>query len=111
VALVDRTAYPRLPWAVASRELAEVSTPTGEEVSWARAKTTTDQHCLTLVVLLKCYQRLGYFLRPEQIPAEIAEHMRGCAELTSADSVIDYDSGYQRVLERDPASEPVFLGQ
>jgi hypothetical protein len=74
---------------VAARELAEVFTPTGEEVSWARAKTTTDQHCL---VLLKCYQRLGYFLRPEQIPAEIAEHVRGCAELTSAGSVIDDDS-------------------
>jgi hypothetical protein len=51
-----------------------------EEVSWARAKTTTDQHCLTLLVLLKCYQRLGYFLRPEQIPAEMAEHVRGCAD-------------------------------
>ena len=61
MALVDRTAYPRLPWAVASRELVEVSPPTGEEVSWARAKTTTDQHCLTLLVLLKCYQRLGFF--------------------------------------------------
>ncbi|MGB8199107.1 MAG: DUF4158 domain-containing protein, partial [Pseudonocardiaceae bacterium] len=75
-----------------ARELAEVFTPTGEEVSWARAKTTTDQHCLTLLVLLKCYQRLGYFPRPEQIPAEIAEHVRGCAELTSAGSVSDDDS-------------------
>ncbi|MGH3685004.1 MAG: hypothetical protein ACRDRU_08640 [Pseudonocardiaceae bacterium] len=46
------------------------------EVSWARAKTTTDQHCVTLLVLLTCSQRLGYFLRPEQIPAEIAEHVR-----------------------------------
>jgi hypothetical protein len=54
VALVDRTAYPRLPRSVAVRELAEVFTPTGEEVSWARAKTTTDQHCLTLLVLLAC---------------------------------------------------------
>jgi len=87
VALVDRTAYQRLPRAVAARELAEVFTPTGEEVSWARAKTTTDQHCLMLLVLLKCYQRLGYFPRPEQIPAEIAEHVRGCVELTSAGSV------------------------
>lgn len=92
MALVDRTAYPRLPRAVAARELAEVFTPTCEEVSWARAKSTTDQHCLTLLVLLKCYQRLGYFLRPEQIPAEVAEHVRDCAALTSAELVIDYDS-------------------
>ncbi|MDT5275616.1 MAG: hypothetical protein QOG95_2548 [Mycobacterium sp.] len=92
MALVDRTAYPRLPRAVAARELAEVFTPTGEEVSWARAKTTTDQHCLTLLVLLKCYQRLGYFPRPEQVPAEIAEHVRGCAALVSAELVSDDDS-------------------
>jgi hypothetical protein len=41
-----------------------------------------DQHCLALLVLLKCYQRLGYFPRPEQIPAEIAEHVWGGRLLT-----------------------------
>jgi uncharacterized protein DUF4158 len=59
VALVDRTAYPRLPRSVAARELAEVFTPTTDEVAWARAKTTTDQHCLSLLVLLKCYREWG----------------------------------------------------
>jgi hypothetical protein len=92
VALVDRTAYPRLPRVVAARELAEVFTPTADEVSWARAKTTIDQHCLTLLVLLKCYQRLDYFPRPEQIPTEIAEHVRGCAALMTAELVSDDDS-------------------
>ena len=30
------------------------------------------EHCLALVVLLKCYQRLGYFPRLEQVPVEVA---------------------------------------
>jgi Domain of unknown function (DUF4158) len=89
VALVDRTAYPRLPRAVAARELAEVFTPTTDEVAWARAKTTTDQHCLSLLVLLKCYQRVGYFPRLEQVPAAVTEHVRDRAALLSAELVCD----------------------
>ncbi|OLM28157.1 transposase [Pseudonocardia sp. Ae717_Ps2] len=46
---------------MSARELAEAFTPTPDEAGWARTKTTTDQHFLALVVLLKCYQRLGYF--------------------------------------------------
>jgi hypothetical protein len=46
---------------VGARELAEAFTPTLDEVEWARSKTTTEQHFLALVVLLKCYQRSGYF--------------------------------------------------
>lgn len=82
MALVDRTAYPRLPRAVAARELAEVFTPTGEEVSWARAKTTTDQHCLTLLVLLKCYQRLGYFR------GRVGTEQRVGVAVTSVDTLV-----------------------
>jgi Domain of unknown function (DUF4158) len=61
VASIDRTAYPRFKRVVSSRELAESFTPTAEEITWARGRTQTEGHLLSLVVLLKCYQRLGYF--------------------------------------------------
>jgi len=61
MALVDRTAYPRLPSMVSVRELAEAFTPTVEEVGWARAKVVEPQPLLTLLVMLKCFQRLGHF--------------------------------------------------
>lgn len=61
MASIDRTAYPRFKRVVSARELAEAFTPTADEVEWARSKTATEQHFLALVVLLKCYQRLGYF--------------------------------------------------
>jgi hypothetical protein len=44
---------------VSARELAEVFTPTADEVEWARSKTEDPQHLLALMVWLKAYQRLG----------------------------------------------------
>jgi hypothetical protein len=57
MALVDRTAYPRLPSTVSGRELAEALTPTAGEVRWACAKIVDPGARLSLLVLLKCYQR------------------------------------------------------
>lgn len=63
---IERTAYPRLSHQVSMRELVEAFTPTCDEIAWARAQTRSDQHLLTLLVLLKCHQRLGYFPRLAQ---------------------------------------------
>jgi hypothetical protein len=60
---VDRMAYPRLPPELSARELEEWFSPIFDEVSWACAKIMTGEFCLMLLVLLKCYQRLSYFLR------------------------------------------------
>ncbi|HEY8716996.1 hypothetical protein [Pengzhenrongella sp.] len=36
-------------------------TPLSEEMSWARGGADTDEHLLALVVLSRCFARLGYF--------------------------------------------------
>ena len=82
MASIDRTAYPRFKRVVSARELAEAFTPTVDEVEWARSKTTTEQHFLALVVLLKCYQRLGYFPKLADVPPVVVEHVRGKLEQT-----------------------------
>jgi len=74
---IDRTAYPRLPSVLPARELMEVFTPTDAEVLWARERTESDAHLLSLLMLLKCFQRLSYFPRLEQVPSEVAGHLRG----------------------------------
>src|SRR5437660_1672185 len=59
---------------VSARELAEAFTPTGNEVEWARGRSQHDQH---LLVLLKSYQRLGYFPKLKQVPDVVVAHLRG----------------------------------
>jgi len=76
VASIDRTAYPRFKRVVSARELAESFTPTVEEITWARGRTQTEGHLLSLVVLLKCYQRLGYFPKLRDVPPLVAGHIR-----------------------------------
>lgn len=61
VASVERTAYPRFKRTISSRELHEGFTPGTAEVAWARGKARSPEHLLALVVLLKSYQKLGYF--------------------------------------------------
>ena len=81
---IERTAYPRLSRTVSARDLDEVFTPTADELLWAQVRTASDQHFLALVVLLKCYQRLGYFPRLEQVPVEVVGHVGRAAELRAS---------------------------
>jgi len=76
VASIDRTAYPRFKRVVSARELAESFTPTAEEITWARGRTHTGGQLLSLVVLLKCYQRLGYFPKLRDVPPLVVGHIR-----------------------------------
>jgi Domain of unknown function (DUF4158) len=86
VASIDRTAYPRFKRVVSAREVAESFTPSGDEIDWARTKTTTDGHLLALTVLLKSYQRLGYFPKLVDVPEPVVVHVR--AVLGLAESVV-----------------------
>jgi Domain of unknown function (DUF4158) len=79
---IDRTAYPRFARMVSARELADAFTPAGDEVVWAREKTTTGQHLLALVVRLKCYQRLGYSPQLDEVPDSVVGHIRGLLGLS-----------------------------
>lgn len=83
---IDRTAYPRFKRVVSAREVTEAFTPSEEEASWARSRTTTNEHALALAVLLKSYQRLGYFPKLAQVPELIVAHVRTVLGIT--DSVV-----------------------
>ena len=80
--MVDRTAYPRLPSTVSGRELAEALTPTAGEVRWACAKIVDPGARLSLLVLLKCYQRLGYFPQLDRVPSQVTVSARRGGNLT-----------------------------
>ena len=50
--------------------------PTADEVAWARGFAGSDEHLLAMVVLLKCFGRLGYFPPLQTVPAVVIEHVR-----------------------------------
>ncbi|MBZ6476415.1 Tn3 family transposase [Streptomyces griseocarneus] len=77
MASVERTAYPRFKRTISSRELHEAFTPGPSEVAWARGKARPAEHVLALVVLLKSFQKLGYFPDLAEVPEPVVEHVRG----------------------------------
>ncbi|MCM3884816.1 Tn3 family transposase [Frankia sp. R82] len=81
MASIERTAYPRFKRTISSRELCEAFTASPAEIEWAVERTTTAQHRLALLVLLKCYQRLGYFPSLAAVPADVVGYVRGQLEL------------------------------
>jgi hypothetical protein len=77
---IERTAYPRFGRLVSARELTGLS-PSADEVLWARDLARSDAHLLALVLALKCFQRLGYFPRRDDVPGVVVDHVRRCLDL------------------------------
>jgi hypothetical protein len=87
VTSIERTAYPRFRRLPSARELHVFYTPQPGEVAWARGVAGSDEHLLALLVLTKCFGRLGYFPALADVPAVVIEHVRrdlGLAEGTVA---------------------------
>jgi TnpA family transposase len=81
MASIERTAYPRFTRTPTSRERHEGYTPTAPERACGTRAARTDRHLLGLLVLLKAFQRLGYFPRLEAVPAAVIAHLRSCLRL------------------------------
>ena len=81
MASIERTAYPRFKKAVPARELHEVFTPTSSEVVWAQEATRAEGNLAAVVVLLKAFQRLGYFPKLADVPAPVVGHIGSCLGL------------------------------
>lgn len=78
---IERTAYPRFKTVLTNRELQEIYTPTQEEITFANTTARGPQQCLALTVLLKSFQRLGYFPAIEEVPVGIVHHIRAWLQL------------------------------
>ncbi len=90
MASIERTAYPRFKRTFSSKELQEVYTPTPQEIAFGFATTQGLAHYFNLIVLLKAFQRLGYFPKLEEIPVAVVNHIRTCLCLP-LETVLGYD--------------------
>jgi len=80
---LHETAYPRLRTSVSAKDLAAVYTPTVDEISLAESVSRGFHAKVCFLVLLKTFQRLGYFVLlrdvPDQIVGHVAKHAGGLA--------------------------------
>ncbi|MEO1669282.1 MAG: Tn3 family transposase [Cyanobacteria bacterium J06631_2] len=94
---VAETAYPRLKNQIREKELTEIYTPTLEELNLASQYTRKGATKLGFLVLLKTFQRLGYFVAPTTIPNAIVKHIAHSAALACPPNVLkSYDTSGTR---------------
>ncbi|NBM14242.1 DUF4158 domain-containing protein [Streptomyces sp. GC420] len=96
---IERTAYPRFKRLMSAREMHVFFTPKPEEAAWVRERTRSDEHLLALALALKCYQKLGYFPKADEVPETVVEHVRGALELAE-DTGPHYESVNTAKLHR-----------
>ena len=103
------TAYPRLKANPADKELVEVYTPTENELAFARKRTNQPVQRVGLLLLLKAFQRLGYFVSFADIPDAIVRHIASCVGLPEVPQTMHtYDLGTSR--DRHKALVREYLG-
>ena len=69
------TAYPRFKSRLTQAELEQFYTPTDEELAFCASVTLSPTTRLGFVVLLKTFQRLGYFVPSNKVPEAVIEHI------------------------------------
>lgn len=82
MATIERTAYPRFKKNINSKELVEIYTPNHNEYELAHKVAKGEIQVLNFILMLKSFQRLGYFPKIEEIPIEVIKHIRTQLNIT-----------------------------
>jgi len=94
---VHETVYPRLKSAPSRRELVDLYTPTEGELEAAERSSKGEPARLAFLVLLKAFQRLGYFIPLRDVPRSIIEHIAHDLGMLIVPDATEYDdSGTRR---------------
>lgn len=94
---ISDTAYPRLKPNPSAKEMDEVYTPNLFEGSWVEQRTREPVPRTGLLVLLKTFQRLGYFVMMNEVPSPILQHIAACAGYVAVpEGLAEYDASSVR---------------
>ncbi|WP_211454325.1 Tn3 family transposase [Collimonas antrihumi] len=107
MASIERTAYPRFPNVLPSRDIQAYYTPSPEEIEWVRSLARGQDTQLSVLVLLKCFEQLHYFPPVADIPPEIVSHIAAVRGFPVANTVV-YNSA--TTLYRHHAAIRKYLG-
>lgn len=94
---IHETAYPRLKRSVTPAELTQMYTPTAHEIVLAARVTKGRVARLGFLVLLKTFQRLGYFVLIADVPEAIITHIAATIHLSlEPTTLLGYDTSGTR---------------
>lgn len=94
---IHDTAYPRLKSSFSQKELELHYTPTQTELSMALSSANGNSGRLSFLLLLKTFQRLGYFVMLSDVPERLVAHLARQLNLRKTPSLAEYDdSGTRR---------------
>jgi hypothetical protein len=85
------TAYPTLKNSFTQNELAKYFTPSEVEIDMAFASVSGKASRLCFLVLLKTFQRLGYFVMIDDVPERVKRHVAHCLKIPKVPDISDYD--------------------
>lgn len=110
MALIERTAYPRFGRNPTAEELTRLYTPALREIDLAKRSTRgSESQQLAFLVMLKSFQRLGYFPGPEEVPEMVVAHLRsrlGLADNTRATSPARSRQRYRDAIRKHLGVKP-----
>ena len=94
---IHETAYPRLKSSITPKELERYYTPNEAELALTMSSANGSTGRLSFLVLLKTFQRLGYFVKLTDVPERLVAHLAKTLNLKKTPSLADYDeSGTRR---------------
>lgn len=94
---IHETAYPRIKAKLSDDELDKIFTPSSDDITFAKANTRAPRTRLGFLILLKSFQRLGYFSQFEDLPQQVIDHIAKVVKVSSDKQfLIDYErNGYR----------------
>lgn len=94
---IHETAYPRLKCSITQKELERYYTPNQEELALTLSSASGTTGRLSFLVLLKTFQRLGYFVMLSDVPERVVAHLSSALKLRKTPCLTEYDdSGTRR---------------
>ena len=95
---MHETVYPRFKSSISEKELNDIYTPTQEEIIFSRKIVRGENAKLCFLIMLKSFQRLGYFVSPSNIPQSIIQHISKVMNIAiSSEDIENYNKSGTRL--------------
>ena len=104
MSLYEKTVYPRLAESITVDELALDFTPTQEEIEFTTKSARFPGSRLSLLAMLKLFQKLHRFPGPDEVPAAVLNHLRIHLRIGEA-VAFEYDDPFPRARQYQTVRE------